>query len=162
GPEQQWRNTGRLRDEDIQQLFQAEQLQQQINARVGTPREGLRAEVARILQALADNRVPRSGAQERMETVATELERLAAKELGQIEPNLTRARKAKEMSSARSKPPEGSKGPLSRARQHQEEVDNTFAELLKLLEPWGSINELTGEAKAIFQEQRKLQGETKN
>src|SRR5262249_30175436 len=94
GPEQQWRNTDRRRDEDIQQWFQAEQLQQQINARVGTPREGLRAEVARILQALTDNRVPRSGAQERMETVATELERLAAKELGQIEPNLTRARKA--------------------------------------------------------------------
>jgi hypothetical protein len=160
GAEQQWRNTGRLRDRDMDQLFQAEQLQQQIRARVGTPREGLRAEVARLLNAFRDNHLPRSGAQNRMETVGAELDRLARNALEQIEPRLTRARKEQETSPGARKPAEGEKGPLGEARQSQEEVENTLAELLKLLEPWSDINEVRGEAKTILQEQRQLHQET--
>jgi hypothetical protein len=162
GPEQQWRNTGKLRDQDVEQLFQAEQIQQQIRARIGTAQEGLQAEVARILRTLKDNRLPRSGTHDRMETVAAELERLAREDLEQIEPNLTRARKEKEAAGPGKKPSEGQQGPLNEARRHQEEVENTLGDLLKLLEPWGSINEIKGDAKSILQEQRKLSGETKN
>ncbi len=159
GPEQQWRGTGRLRDRDVDQLLQAEQLQQQIRARVGSAKEGLRAEVGRLLQTMKDNHLPRSGARDRMETVAGELERLDRQELNEIEPRLTRARKAKAEAPTGRKPEEAKKGPLTEARHHQEEVEATFGELLKLLEPWGNLQEIKGETQALRQEQRKLQEE---
>src|ERR1700756_3938291 len=47
-----WRNKkGRLEAKHQDALLQAEQLEQQFKSRVGTKDEGLRAEVARILQA---------------------------------------------------------------------------------------------------------------
>ena len=160
GPEQRWRNTGRLEPRDSDQLRQAEQLQQQVRSRVGTKEEGLRAEVARIQESLRDNHLPPSGIQERMETVAQELNRLAREELDLIEPRLTNARKENELAGDHPKPPPESKGPLGEARQHQEEVENTLNELLKLLEPWGSVNEIKGEAKALRDEQSKLAHDT--
>src|SRR5204862_3114172 len=96
GAEQRWRNTGKLRPQDVDQLLQAEQLQQQVRARVGDRQEGLRADVDRIRAALRDNQLPRSGAHDRMDTVAGELERLARENLEQIEPRLTNARKENE------------------------------------------------------------------
>src|SRR5262249_3490335 len=69
GPEQRWRNTGRLEKEDVKQLLGAETAQKEIRHQVGTLSEGLRAQVARILRTLQDNHLPRSGTHERMETV---------------------------------------------------------------------------------------------
>ncbi len=163
GSEQRWRNTGRLEHRDIERLIQAEQLQQQIRGRVGTKEEGLQAKVDRILQTLRDNSQPASSTQERMETVARELDRLAREELNQIEPRLTGARKENEAALQKEKPPKpGRNGDLGEARQHQEEVENTLNSLLKLLEPWGHLNQVKGEAKAILQEQKKLNEQTKN
>jgi hypothetical protein len=162
GAEQRWRNTGQLERRDLDHLIQAEQLQQQIRARVGDEKEGLRSEVDRILQTLRDNHQPRNGITQRTETVAAELSRLARENLEQIEPRLTEARKENESASDRKPPKPAEKGPLGEARQNQEEVENTLNELLKLLEPWGHINQVKGEAKAILQEQRRLAEQTKN
>jgi hypothetical protein len=162
GAEQRWRNIGRLERRDLDRLIQAEQLQQQIRDRVGSKQEGLQAEVDRLLQTLQDNNQPPSSTQERLETVARELDRLAREELTQIEPRLTGARKENEAASQNVKPPEpGQKGSLGEARQHQEEVESTLNNLLKLLEPWGHLNQVKGEAKAILQEQQKLNDQTK-
>src|SRR5207253_9302966 len=120
-----------------------------IRARVGTRQEGLRADVARILQALRDNQLPRSGTHDRMETVQNELDRLAQNELEQIEPRLTNARKQNEASAAKAPEPKD-KAPLQEARKHQEEVDKTLTDLRKLLEPWSSTREIKGEAKTIL------------
>jgi hypothetical protein len=84
--------TGQLRPADLEKLLQAEQLQQQIRNRVGDEKEGLRAEVNRIRNALQDNRMPPSAAQHRMDAVAGELERLARDELSALEPLLNAAR----------------------------------------------------------------------
>jgi hypothetical protein len=163
GAEQRWRNTGQLERRDLDRLIQAEQLQQQIRARVGNEKEGLRSEVDRILQTLRDNHQPRNGITQRTETVAAELGRLSRENLEQIEPRLTEARKENESPSPDRKPPKpGEKGALGEARQNQEEVENTLNELLKLLEPWGHINQVKGEAKNILQEQRRLAEQTKN
>ncbi len=90
------KQTGKLTPEDANRLGEAENLQQQIRERVGTPQEGLRADVARILETLRENHLPRTAAEERMEAVDRELDRLAREELGQIEPRLTNARKQNE------------------------------------------------------------------
>jgi hypothetical protein len=170
-----WRNNkGPLQPKHLDDLLQAEQLQQQIRARVGTRQEGLRAEVARVQQALKDNHLPRSATQDRMQAIANELDRLAREELEQIEPRLTEARKETEMGRT---PPRGEdkssqaveenrttdnkeKAPLPEARRHQEEVKKTLDELLKLLEPWSSTREVKGEAKSILQDQHDLHKQT--
>jgi hypothetical protein len=161
GPEQEWRHAGRLRNQDVDQLIQAEQVQQQIRARVGTVSDGLRGELAKSLRTLRDNHLPTTTTRERLEIVAKELARLAQRELEQIEPRLTQARKEKAGAKSQ-KTPEVGRGPLGEVRQFQEEVATTFADLLKLLEPWAGINELKAEAKTILQEQNSLQQETKN
>ena len=150
-----------MTNEDADQLLQAEQLQQQIRERVGNPQEGLRGEVNRILNTLRENRLPRTGAQERMEAVDRELERLAREELGQIEPRLTNARRQNDR---RNNPP-GEKGlsqQLKEARRHQEEVEKTLSDLLARLEPWTSTKEIKGEVKALLEEQRRLQQQTED
>ncbi len=48
---------------------------------------------------------------------------------------------------------------LQQARQHQDEVEKTLDDLLSRLEPWSSTREIKGEAKALLQEQRKLNEE---
>jgi hypothetical protein len=83
--------------EDTEKLLQAEQLQQQIRERVGDRKEGLRAEVARLRETLKQNGLRNSAAQMHMDKVARELDRLATKELEQIEPKLANARKLAEM-----------------------------------------------------------------
>ncbi len=158
--QKQWRNTGKLRPEDVENLLQAEQLQQQIRGRVGNRQEGLRSEVGRILQTLRDNHLPRSGTQERMDMVADELDRLAREELEQIEPLLTNARKEDELATKPTKPDKNQRGTLDKAREHQDEVEKTLSDLLARLEPWSTTREVKGEARAILDEQRKLAAQT--
>jgi hypothetical protein len=158
GPKIRWEKTGKLRPQEVDQLLQAEQMQQQIRARVGDKEEGLRGEVSRILQSLKDNHLPRAGVHERMETVAQELDRAKREHLEQIEPNLTNARKENETSTGKPPAPD-EKTELGEARRHQEEVERAFSELLKMLEPWGNISSVKGEAKALLDEQRRLQRE---
>lgn len=158
--EKQWRNTGKLRLEDIDNLLQAEQLQQQIRGRVGDPQEGLRAEVAKIRQTLKDNNLPKSGTSERMDLVAQELERLAREELEQVEPLLTGARKENELAQNQQNPDKRARGSLTQAVQHQEEVERTLNDLLANLDPFSSTRQARAEAKALLQEQSKLANET--
>lgn len=160
-----WKNTvsaettfraqGRLGPQQVDEVVQAEQLQQQLRARIGTRQEGLQAEIARILQTMRDNRFPRSGSQDRLETVAAGLERLTRERLDQIESRLGEARKNAE-TSHEGAPPAGEKNALAEARRHQEEVSRALKGLLNLLEPWSATSEVKGEARAILDEQRKL------
>ncbi|HJT78201.1 MAG TPA: hypothetical protein VJ739_13440, partial [Gemmataceae bacterium] len=155
GAEPHWKHQGKLTPEEVDQLQQAEQLQEQIRERVGpTKQDGLRSEVSRLLDTLRDNQLPRSAVHERMEAVASELDRLAREELDQIEPRLTNVRKENQAA--------GAKQPnlLTEARKHQEEVEKTLNDLLSRLEPWTSTQEIKGEAKSILQEQRQLAKET--
>ena len=117
--------TGKLKAEDVEQLLQAEQLQQQIRERIGTKQDGLRMEAQKLLETLENNHIPRSATHERMEAVAGELERLAREELEQIEPRLTNARKQAE--TGEQKPADKKEEKLlGEARQHQEEVEKTL------------------------------------
>jgi hypothetical protein len=91
--QQQHKATGKLRPEDADGLIEAEQLQKQIQARVGeTPEEGLRGELRRLEQTVRDNKLPPSGARDRLKVMKEELERLAREHLPQIEPQITSAR----------------------------------------------------------------------
>lgn len=161
--EQRWRHTGRITQRDVDKLIQAQQTQQQVRERIGAKNgEGLRAEVDRVLRTMKDNHLPRSGAQDRMTAVASELARLAHAELPPIEPELATARKDNENTTRPHVPGADEKGPLDQARQHQENVESTLNGLLKLMEPWGSLNEVRGEAQDIRQQQGNLHNQTRS
>lgn len=152
--------TGQLRPEDRERLLQAEQLQSQIRSRVGTERDGLRAEVNRLRQAMQDNKLPPSPSQDRVATVANELARLAREELAPIEPLLNSAREnpapADEKNEGKVK-----KDPLAEAERHQNEVEKTLDALLQRLEPWSGANEVRGETRSLLDELQRLQNQTK-
>jgi len=152
--------TGRLRPEDREKLLQAEQLQAQIRGRIGAEREGLRAEVNRVRQAQSDNKLPPTSSQDRMATVASELDRLAREELEPIEPLLNAARE-NAANQPDAKPNERSadkkKDPLSEAQRHQQEVGKTLDSILQRLEPWSGANEVRGETRSLLNELDRLQ-----
>jgi hypothetical protein len=158
---EQWRNTGKLRERDLDQLYQSEQLQQQIRARVGSHGEGLRADVGKALETIDDNHLPPSGTKDRLEVVARELDRLIEKHLDQVEPQLTAARKENSLGKPADKAAREAKGSLGAARGHQEEIENTLASLLQLLEPFESANQLKGETKALLDDQNKALAQSK-
>jgi hypothetical protein len=93
----------KLTEDDFAKLLQAEQTQQQLHERVGDDQQGLRAEVARVLQTLKQNQLQNSAVKERMQDVQRELDRLAANELEPIEQRLAQARKEAELNDEKSR-----------------------------------------------------------
>jgi hypothetical protein len=161
GAEEQWRATGKLRPEDSVELAQAEELQKQIQARIGAqPDEGLRAELARMQQLLRDNNLPRSTTHERLKQIKEELDRLARAHLPQIEPRLANARRELENLPKAEPPDPADKGPIGEARDHQEEVKKTLDDLLRSLENWSGTQEIKGELRSLLKEQHELQRRT--
>jgi len=159
--EQEWRATGKLRPETLDKLLEAEQVQKQIQGRVG-PREdeGLRAELERLKQMIADNKLPPSGTRDRIQMLKSELDRLARQRLPRIEQRLADASKEqKDVADAKPPSPEA-QGNLGKARADQQEVQQTLEELLKYLDSWATRNEIKSETRSVQQEQRELEQET--
>jgi hypothetical protein len=84
----------KLTPEDQRALIEAEKQQGVIQDRIGTPKEGLRAEVNKLLETLKQNGMQNSAVRDRMADIDAELARLAEKELPKIQAALTEARKA--------------------------------------------------------------------
>lgn len=140
---------GKLRPEDLEKLIQAEQLQQQIRARINSPDDGIRAEMNRLKQLIRDNKLPRSPSTERIDRISNELDRLANEELEPIEPFISEARKDQNGKA---------KTPLENAARHQKEVEDTLQALLEKLEPWSGASEIRSEARLLQRElQRNIQ-----
>jgi hypothetical protein len=147
----QQRQSGNLRDEDKDKLQQAEQLQQQIRARIQAPEDGLLADAAKLKQMVKDNQLGKSQATERIDTVLGELNRLAAEEFDPIEQALAEAKKNN---------PGKEKSPLAKAERGQREVEDTLKSLLDKLEPWSGAGEVRGEARSILGELNKQLDQT--
>ena len=132
-----------LTDDDFAKLLQAEQTQQQMHERVGTEKEGLRADVARILQTLKQNQLQNSAVKERMQDVLRELNRIAEKELDPIEQRLAQARRQAELNAdkQRSQPPEPkqAKDLLEQANAAAKEAAQKLAQALRDEAAGGSL-----------------------
>ena len=83
----------KLKAEEQSQLSQAEQIQLQIHERISDEERGLRARIARIQETLKQNGMQNSAVRDRMADVARELDRLAEREMQQVEDRLAAARK---------------------------------------------------------------------
>jgi len=141
-----------------QELIEAEQKQKQIQARIGvTPEEGLRAELNRLKQVLRDNKLPPSDVSDRLKTISSELDRIAQEDLQHIEPSLMEARK---QLNQEQKPPQPKspkeKGPLDKAKSHQENVKKGLDDLVKFMDPWAGLHQVKGTARKILDKQGEL------
>ncbi len=134
----------RLNTEQAAQIQQAEQIQQQIGAKLRGADDGVLPRLARMRQAIADNRLPPSNTTQRIEGASHDLERLASEELGPIEKLLEAARAPNEAGPA-----------LERAQRRQRDAEETFKSVLDRLEPWSGAGEVRGEARSIAVEMRR-------
>jgi hypothetical protein len=78
--------------EELDKLALAEQKQQQVAEMLGDEEKGMRADLARLQEAMKQNGLENSGERQKMKDAARELERLVANELEKIEPKLADAR----------------------------------------------------------------------
>ncbi len=86
----------KLTPEEQRDLTEVERQQGAIQERIGTPRQGMRADVAKLLETLDQNGLQKSAAQERLSDIEKELDRIATNELPKVQAALTEARKAQE------------------------------------------------------------------
>ncbi len=126
--QQRLKETGKLTENDHDQLVQAEETQRQVRDHIGDKKEGLRAEVERIRETLRENPLPRSGSEKRMERVAEELDRLTREELPQIEPRLTNARKQDEAASPNKQERAAAREQAQRKEQEAREAERLAEE----------------------------------
>lgn len=151
---QQKKAKGKLTQKELGALIDAEQLQKQMQERLGNrPDEGLRDELAKLQQLLKDNKLPGSEVADHIKTLKNELERLAQEDMQQIEPNLAEARK--EMAGTTTPAPKD-KGPLDKAQKLQEQTKKTLDELAKFLDPWASMHQVKGETRNVLNKQKDL------
>jgi hypothetical protein len=143
-----------------QELIEVEQKQQQIQSRIGASKEeGLRAEIQRLKQILRDNKLPPSDVNDLLKTLGLELDRIAQEDLQHIEPNQMEARKQlKEEPKAPKAPKE--KGPLDKAKTHQENTKRALDDLVKFMDPWAGLNQVKSSARKIQGKQGELKKAT--
>jgi hypothetical protein len=149
----QRRQSGSLRPEDLERLSQSTQLQQLIRQRIGNPREGLRAVVEALRQTLQSNPLPDVVSERsRTDALTTELERLVQEELEPIEPLLATARTERGPIS----PEIRQSGPLPSATRLQAEAERTLRELSERMQAWSEARELRAEAALIERDQERV------
>jgi hypothetical protein len=165
------RAKNKLSQKEVDDLIEAEQIQKQIQERLGNRQdEGIRDDLAKLQQMIKDNKLPPSEVQDHIRALKSELERLAQEDLQQIEPNLAEARKelaspAKPAPKQKGAPdkaqkqPEQSKGPLDKAQRLQEQTKQSLDELAKLLDPWASMHQVKGETRELLNKQKDLKRE---
>lgn len=133
---------GKLNADDAIKLTQAEGDQRGVRKDVTDENDGLMQAADLLLQTIRANDVPSSSTTERVETLASDLKRLAGRELELIEPLIA---------SANSQPTDAKKAAddLRKAVGRQKAAEANLDGLLKLLEQWGGAGEVKAEARAI-------------
>lgn len=136
---------GKLTGDDGIKLTQAEGDQRGVRKEVTDP-EGLVQAADLLLETIRANDVPRSTTTERVETLASDLKRLADRELDPIEPLIASAKQQ-----ADTPAPDAKKAAddLRKAVGRQKAAEANLDGMLKLLEQWGGAGEVKAEARAL-------------
>lgn len=86
----------KLTPEEQRALVEAEKQQGALQERIGTEKEGLRADVAKLMETLKRNGMQNSPLADRLADIQTELDRVGEQELPKIQAALTEAHKAQD------------------------------------------------------------------
>jgi hypothetical protein len=157
--EKQLRTTGRLRKEDAKDLVKALEQNQRAQDRIGkNDSEKLQKDVQRIRNALADNKLPRSAATDKMDSVA--------RSLTQIADHLTRSQEKvqkilKDEEEPDKRPPaKKQQKDLAGALRHQQDAQDVLEGLLTDLSPFTTLQEMQGRAQQLRREQEEILQQT--
>jgi hypothetical protein len=140
---------GTVTPADRDRLVAGEQVQRQVRGKVGDARDGMRAKADLLRATVQANNLPKSNTTDRVEIVATELGRIADRDLGTIEQNLAEARQL-----ASQVPPAPGQDQqladfLRKTVRYQKNVEDTATALLDRLSQWGGAGEIRGEARVL-------------
>jgi hypothetical protein len=158
GVEEQLKATGKLRSEDLVELAEVEQLQKDIQARIGAKKdEGLRAELGQFEQMLKDNKMGNSEVARRAQDIREELERIDREHLPKLDSDLENARRQLETPATKEKEQEVQQkaaGDLDSAHKEQDKVHAALGDLLKMMEEHSTLQQIKAELRALLQEQK--------
>lgn len=146
------RRTGELSPADRERLARSEGLQLQLRDRLGDEREGVRGQMARYQQTLADNPGPSAADRGRADRLASELNRIATELLEPL-PGLISAARSEV---APASPAERGSGPLPEVVRRQNESVDRLRALSELAQAGQELAGLTAEAGAMATAQDQL------
>lgn len=160
--EQQLKNAGEMSEKDLQLLREAEQLQKQIEARLGTTKkEGVRGKLEELQQTIRDNNIRSSSSKDRIDVLKKEIDRLAKEHVPQVTSKMTNTRQEVDSSKKSEKTAENTKANLAEAKKDQREIQKTLDELLDYMAQWADRQQIRDEARSILNEQQNIQNDTK-
>jgi hypothetical protein len=139
----------------MDQLIEAEQVQKQIQERIGNRQdEGLRDQLQKLDQLVKDNKLPPTDAIDNLKQLQTELNRLAQEELPKIDQKLSEARK--EMAGTQKQAPDKKQSPLKQAGKLQEQAKNVLDDLARTLDKWADVDVVKHQLRETIANQKKL------
>lgn len=145
----------------LDRLLEAEQLQKQIQERIGNqPDEGLRAELRKLDQLIKDNKLPPTEINEQVKGLLQELNRLSQEDMPKIEQSLNETRK--EMTGAQKPlPPDAKKQtPLEKTQKLQQQAKDKIDEMTRSLDKWADVNLAKSILRDLIQRQEQVAKET--
>lgn len=133
--------------QSTEQLFDAEQLQEQIRNKITQGTDNVGAQIRQLQQELNENKIPENTAIERLNETRKELDRLAQEELDSITTEFGTAKRLTD--------PAAKETALKKIAEKQRSVDRALTELIERLEPWSGAGEIRGEARNLASDLKK-------
>lgn len=161
--EQQARQVGALRREDVDHVQGAELTQRQVERGLTSPTEGVRSQVEALLADLRNNKIDSGDTERQMQSVLNEVDRLQTGELPQIQRQLTSALKGSQ-NAVGGAPAADVHSPvaesLGEAGAGQDEVLRTLEQLVAGLQQWDNYRRFHRELTQLRAQQDRLGQDT--
>lgn len=145
----------------LDRLIEADQIQKQIQERIGNrPDEGLREKLGKLDQLIKDNKLPPTEINDQVKGLLQDANRLSQEDMPKIEQALNEARKEL-LGQQKPMPPDSKKqGPLDKTKALQQDAKNTIDEMARSLDQWADVNQFKSTLRELIQEQKRVAKET--
>ncbi len=145
----------------LDRLIEAEQVQKQIQERIGNrPDEGLREQLGKLDQLIKDNKLPPTEINDQVKELLQDLNRLSQEDMPKIEQSLNESRK--ELSGTQKPMPPDSKkqAPLDKTKNLQQQAKDKIDEMTRSLDKWADVNLAKSILRDLIQRQEQVAKDT--
>lgn len=145
----------------LDRLVEAEQIQKQIQERIGNrPDEGLREQLGKLEQLIKDNKLPSTENNDQVKELLQELNRLSQEDMQKIEQSINEARKDL-AGTQKPMPPDSKKqAPLDKTKQLQQQAKDAIDQMTRKLDQWADVNLLKQQIRDLIQKEKQIAKET--
>ena len=173
----QLEKVGDLRSQDLDQLQRTELDQRQAASRLTNPADSVETQATQLLDEFRANRLSDEATEQRLERLASELNRLEREELSDAERALSQAQKLAEEGTSRdagtpdeketpadssSPSKKGLRSALAEAQSQQTRSLESLTELEDLLSEWRDQRDVSKDLSSVISEQEKVQQDAEN